>query len=204
MKKNILILFLFVITLNSCHKKKTVPKIETIALDVKIPELLILKTELELDPNKGIWSYNNLPFNGFAISYHKNNILKEKIGFYKGKKQGISKKWHSNGKIRVLCYYQQNKLTNQHKTFRINGMTESECFYVSGKKEGIEKYWHPNGQLAKERTLKNGKENGLQRAWLNNGKIYVNYEAKNGRVFGLKRANLCYKLSDEKITLTNK
>lgn len=198
-----LIFFTLVTTiLFSCNQNKNQTK-DSIN-KIVIRNILVDQSILVLNPNKGVWNYNNIPFNGYAIVYHKNDTLKQKTGFYNGKKQGVSKEWFPNGQLRIESYYHQNALTNTYKAWRLDGVLESECFYVDGKKEGVEKIWYPNGMLSKERNLTNGKENGLQRAWLKNGKIYVNYEARNGRVFGLKRANLCYKLNDEKVILTKK
>ncbi|MDO6736424.1 toxin-antitoxin system YwqK family antitoxin [Wenyingzhuangia sp. 2_MG-2023] len=175
-------------------------------LDTKIiiENIFIDKSSLTLNNTEGVWYYKKQPFNGFAVVYFKNDLLKQKIGFYKGKKQGVAKEWFSNGQLRIESNYNQNALTNTYKAWRANGILESECYFVKGKKEGVEKNWYPNGQLSKLRNLTGGKENGIQQAWLANGEIYVNYEAKHGRVFGLKRANLCYKLNDEKVVITKK
>lgn len=162
-------------------------------------KIVIHKDSLILKGNEGNWYYKNKLFNGFAVKYYSNNKLKEKVGFYNGKKQGIYHYWFSNGSIKLESFYDQNVLVGSYTAFWDNGNKSLESYYLNGKKEGLETQWYPEGNISKKRNLVNGRENGLQQAWLKNGKIYVNYEAKNGRVFGMRRANLCYQLKNEKI-----
>lgn len=177
------------------HKKGiNTPKIFKI-----VDTLTVDKDSLVLNGNEGNWYYKKQLFNGYAVKYYSNKNLKEKIGFYNGKKQGIYRYWFPNKVLKIESNYNQNVLVDNYTCWWINGKKSLEVFYKNGKKEGVEYQWYTNGILSKERNLLNGKENGLQKAWLKNGKIYVNYEAKNGRIFGMKRANLCYQLKNEKI-----
>jgi len=170
----------------------------------EIKNVEVAKTNLNLDGNKGIWYYKNKPFSGFAVKYHANNTIREKVGFSKGKKEGVAKIWYVNGVLKVESHYKQNKLVDAYRSWWNNGVLASEVFYDNGKKQGVEKKWYSTGALSKKRNLVDGLENGLQQAWLKNGKLYVNYEAKNGRVFGMKRANSCYKLEDEVVIVSKK
>ncbi|WP_144894896.1 toxin-antitoxin system YwqK family antitoxin [Lutibacter sp. Hel_I_33_5] len=195
------LLFFNFILLISCSNKSTSKNLdENIDVNtIKIIDFKVDKKELRLDQNKGVWFYQNVPFNGFAISYFDNNQLKEKTGFYNGKRQGIVKKWFSSGNIKLEYFYNQNRIEGLYKSWWDNGQKSSELIYTNGVQNGIEKKWYPSGKIAKIRNVLNGKENGLQKAWLENGKLYVNYEAKNGRVYGLRRANKCYQLKNEKL-----
>lgn len=164
---------------------------------IVIDSFEVEKTALELNQIEGKWYLSHLPFNGYSVKYHANGTLEERLGFYKGKREGIAKRWSEYGVLRVESHYKQNRLVGSYKSWWENGVLGSEANYVNGKINGSVKEWYATGQLAKERQLTNGKEEGLQKAWLENGTLYVNYEAKNGRIFGMKRANSCYQLKDE-------
>jgi len=182
---------------------KTKKSLQTINIELNIKNVEVLKNSLVLDGNKGIWYYNNKPYSGYSVKYHKNDTLMERIGFYKGKKQGVAKSWFRNGVLRMESHYEQNKLVGSYKAWWNNKVLALESHYESGKLQGVQKRWHYTGVLAKKRNLEQGKENGMQQAWLKNGKMYVNYEAKNGRIFGMRRANSCYQLENEVVVAKN-
>lgn len=169
---------------------------EKIQIDASI---IVHKDSLHLNGNEGNWYYKDKLFNGFGVKYYANNSLKEKTGFFKGKKQGVYKVWFENGMLKMASHYHQNTLEGSYKSWWNSGVLASEVTYKNGKAEGVERKWFRDGTLSKERNLLAGREDGLQKAWLENGKLYVNYEAKNGRIFGMRRANSCYKLENEKL-----
>ena len=171
---------------------------------VVINSLEVIKDRLELNGNEGVWYYKSKPFSGYAVRYYNDCALKEKVGFYNGKKEGKRQLWFKNGVLKMSCNYNQNKIEGVYKTWWDNGVLASQVVYVNGFKEGIEQMWYNTGVLAKKSTLLKGKENGMQQAWLQNGKMYVNYEAKQGRIFGMKRANSCYQLEDEVVKRSKK
>jgi antitoxin component YwqK of YwqJK toxin-antitoxin module len=196
------ILLLFLCVFGSC--KEQVTENTSISLDKEITNMLIKKEEIKLNPLLGQWFYKQKPFNGFAVLYHKNDGISEKIGFFNGKREGLYYKYFRDGSIKNKGYYIQNKLHGIKFNYFKNGKVYSESNYVNGKRQGLQRTWFLNGQLAKRKNLNKGKEEGLQQAWLENGKIYVNYEAKNGRIFGMNRANLCYILKNEKVQYAKK
>ncbi|MEO9569824.1 MAG: hypothetical protein ABJH82_07135 [Polaribacter sp.] len=188
----------FLIGCNTTTNKKidTIKKLSNKAIDLTN---IVHKDSLVLNGNEGKWYYKNKLYNGFAVKLYPNKTIKEKTGFFNGKKEGVYKVWFNDGKLKLESHYSQNVLVGTYKSWWNNGNLASEVNYVNGKMNGVERKWFSDGNLSKERNLLKGRENGLQRAWLQNGKIYVNYEAKNGRSFGMKRAKLCYQLKDEKI-----
>ncbi len=194
-------ILLFLLFLASC-KEATVTK-STMDKNSIIDSFEVSKNELALHQIEGKWYYKGAPFNGYSMKFHPNGNAEERLGFYKGKREGIAKRWSENGVLRVESYYIQNRLVGSYKSWWENGVLGSEANYVNGKMKGIAKEWYPSGQLAKERHLIDGMEDGLQKAWLKNGKLYVNYEAKNGRIFGMKRANSCYQLENEIVVRSN-
>lgn len=192
-------LYLFVsllfISLNSCkHAPETTENKEE---QLVIENVTKFKEELELNQLEGTWYYKNSPYDGYSLALHENGQLAEKVGFIKGKRQGVVQRFSASGVLRVEYYYKDNRIEGSYKSWWENGQLAQDAMYVNGKMHGKEKKWYPDGQLAKERNLVDGQEEGLQKAWLKNGTLYVNYEAKNGRIFGLRRANSCYQLEDE-------
>lgn len=157
----------------------------------------VFKEELVLNPLEGVWYYEGHPFTGYALNYHPNGVLAEQIGYFQGKKEGMTRKWFSSGMLRSQGNYVRNRLNGEYKSWWPNGVLSTTSRYKMGVKHGEQCKWYPTGQLARVTRLNLGKEEGLQQAWLASGKIYANYEAKNGRFFGLKRSNLCYELKDE-------
>lgn len=164
---------------------------------MEINTLEVLKSDLELNQIEGRWYYKGKRYNGYALKFHSNGILGERLGFINGSREGLAQQWSANGVLRVECTYRNNRLDGLYKTWWENAERSKEAHYESGILNGEEKQWYPNGQLAKLRNIVNGKEAGLQKGWLKSGKIYVNYEVKNGRIYGMRRTNLCYQLEDE-------
>lgn len=202
--------FLFICILNivlSCNKQKKQMSVNTKKVssieNINISKIDIDKSKLVLNPNEGKWYYKDIPFNGYAVVHYNNGQLKERIGFFEGKKEGIAKKWFSDGLLRKEYYHHRNRIVGELRIWspNPNSILVKESNYLNGVEHGVQKIWHVNGQLAKSRNLSMGKEEGLQQAWLENGKIYINYQAKEGRSFGLKRSTLCHSLKNEKVVL---
>lgn len=165
---------------------------------------VIDKKELILNQLEGTWYFNGRPYNGYSLKSYPYGQTEERLGYYKGKREGVARRWSENGVLRVESHYHQNKLVGEYKTWWENGALAEESYYVNGLQQGEEKQWYPNGIPSKLRQLRDGKEVGLQKGWLQNGTLYVNYEVKNGRIFGMKRANLCYQLENEIVVRNEK
>jgi antitoxin component YwqK of YwqJK toxin-antitoxin module len=194
--KLFLLIFILGCTITTKNKDSESNRLEKKVVD---DTMIVHKDSLVLNGNEGNWYFKKKLYSGYAVKYYTNDSLKEKTGFFNGKKQGAYKVWFENGVLQLETHYNQNVLVNTYKAWWINGVLALESIYINGEKQGVERQWYADGNLSKERNLLEGQENGLQRAWLQNGKIYVNYEAKNGRTFGMRRANLCYQLKNEKI-----
>ena len=67
-----------------------------------IANVEIDKINLELHANEGRWYDQANPFNGYAVSYHKNGALAEHIGYFEGKKEGIAKKWFDDETVQKV------------------------------------------------------------------------------------------------------
>ena len=77
----------FLLASVSCCKQTT--KSKFISSVKEINNITIVKEQVKLNRLKGQWFYNNKPFNGFAVAYYENKITSEKIGFFKGKINGL-------------------------------------------------------------------------------------------------------------------
>jgi antitoxin component YwqK of YwqJK toxin-antitoxin module len=179
-------LFLFI----SCNKIDN----QSIAV---IPKVEMLKDDLALNQNEGKWYSEGKPYSGFALIYHPDDSIAEKIGFYEGKKQGLAQKWYPDGTLKYEVSYNANKKNGLAKNWSNGGTLIAEAYFKNGVPDGVQTRWYESGNIFKKINIKNGVEEGLQQTWWENGKLYVNYEAKNGRVYGLKRSSLCYELENE-------
>ncbi|MFY0591092.1 toxin-antitoxin system YwqK family antitoxin [Roseivirga sp.] len=162
--------------------------------------LVIHKADLILKAEAGIFTFNDKPFSGTAITLSADSVLLERADFYNGKRHGKLTKNFIDGSKSYQANYQNGRLHGISTTWWKNGLKHSEATFDNGVLDGPQKKWYKSGLLFKETNLVAGKESGLQRAWRENGKLYVNYEAKSGRIYGLKRSNLCYQLDNESIT----
>ena len=192
--------FIFLICVFGACKNQEPKSTNTISKKV-IENNFIHKKYLKLNQQKGLWFYNDKPFNGYGFKVYENDTLSEKTTYYRGKREGDDYMYFNDGSIKRKSFYVNNKLHGKKTNFLKNGQIMSEANYIHGRLHGVQKSWYASGQIAKHRNLNDGKEEGMQKAWLENGTIYVNYEAKNGRIFGLKRANLCYTLENEELSI---
>ncbi len=196
--KGSLVLLIF-LNLSACAKtvKETVEVSEQQIEYQEVTALEVPKNTIELNPEKGMWYYQNAPFNGYTVRYYANGKIAERIGYFNGKKEGIAKKWFDTGTLKKISYYSSNRLHGTEKMWWSTGVLAAKLTYHRGFKNGTQQRWYANGQLSRKTNYTKGKEEGIQQAWLENGKIYVNYEAKNGRSFGLRKAKLCFALENE-------
>lgn len=166
---------------------------------IEIPNRTIEKSFLDYNRKISLWTLNNAPYSGCAVSYYSDGTLKEKVGFFNGKKQNQEKSWYSDGKPKQIANYDRGKLHGNKKLWSSQSILLSDITYKSGKLHGEQKTWYPTGELHKKLNMNMGKEDGIQQAFRKNGALYANYEAKEGRIFGLKKTALCFGLEDENI-----
>ncbi|AXG71114.1 hypothetical protein KORDIASMS9_03369 [Kordia sp. SMS9] len=190
-----------------CADRKEKPTVTTTAeFSVEIPNTSVLKSTLKYHPKKSLWTVNNVPYSGFAVSYYPDGILKEEFGILNGLKQNKYLKWYPDGHLQNVTTYHQGKLHGEKKIWSSDAahVLIAQLQYDTGKAHGEQKKWYATGEVYKKLNLHKGKEEGLQQAFRKNGVLYANYEAREGRIFGLKKAALCYGLEDEKVQYENK
>ena len=106
-------------SLSSC--KETTEDKTILEETIVINDVEVLKDNLTLNQLEGKWYYNNEPFSGYSLKFHSNDTLGERLGYYKGKREGIAKKWSENGVLRIESYYKQNRLVKTYKGWWENG-----------------------------------------------------------------------------------
>ena len=167
----------------------------------EIPIKSVKKSVLVYNNKTSIWTLNEIPYSGFAVSYYPDNTLKEKIGILNGKKEHKFTQWYPDGHLKNVSNYHNGKLHGEKKIWTSDSthVLIAHYNYNKGWPHGEQKKWYPSGELFKRINLNMGKEEGMQQAFRKNGALYANYEARDGRIFGLKKAKLCYSLKDENI-----
>ncbi|GAA3518582.1 hypothetical protein GCM10022393_35890 [Aquimarina addita] len=180
------------------QKEKSLANVNT-DLFLDIPDTLAIKSALHYNHKASLWTLNDIPYSGFAVSYYPDNSLKEKFGILEGKKQNKYIQWYPDGHFKNVTNYQKGKLHGEKKIWSSDSthLLLAHFNYQKGKAHGEQKKWYPTGELFKKLNLNQGKEEGIQQAFRKNGVVYANYEARNGRIFGLKKAALCYGLEEE-------
>lgn len=167
----------------------------------EVPKNIVLKTAIKYNHKISLWTLNNRPYSGFAVSYYPDNILREKFGILHGKKQNKFMQWYPDGHLKNVTNYHVGKLHGEKKIWSSDSLHVliAQFNYHTGKAHGEQKKWYQTGELYKKLNLNRGKEEGIQQAFRKNGVLYANYEAREGRIFGLKKAVLCYGLEDENV-----
>lgn len=195
---------MFGLMLLGCNAKTSQQKTPEFTIEyaqISIPNQEIQKSLLTYDKQTSLWEYKGELYSGYATSFYKYDIIKDKIGFVNGRKQGKALKWFLDGELKEVAHYHKGKLHGEKKVWSSEEHHNllSHLQYYSGQPHGEQKQWYQTGEIYKVLHLNMGKEEGLQQAFRRNGDLYANYEAKNGRIFGLKKAALCYGLKEEKI-----
>ena len=132
------LVFLTVFIFSSCNKTTTGNNLTEIK---SIQNSSVDKRQLTLIPEKGRWFYKDKPFNGFAVVYHPNKKIAEKVGYFNGRKEGVAFKYFENGNLQKKSFYSQNKLRSKQVVFWENGNLASETEYANGAKNGMQQFW---------------------------------------------------------------
>lgn len=133
-----LFLVLLAISVFNCKEKALADKDATAFFFAEevlvVPPMEVSKKELVLNQNEGKWYLNGQLYNGYSVKRYPKGNIEERWGFYKGKREGVARRWSEKGAIRVESYYHQNKLVGVYKTWWENGALAEESYYVKGLK----------------------------------------------------------------------
>ena len=88
----------------------------------------------------------------------------------KGKKNGIVKTYHDNGKLKTSINYVDGVKDGQSYLYFEDGETILlELPYVKGKREGVSKKYYENGKLYTETSYQNNELHGLRKVYYRKG-----------------------------------
>ena len=206
MHQNLLAIFILSIFLTACAEKTRIPtkishtpdQVDTL---LEVPNNLVDKSALSYNNKTSLWTLNDQLYSGYAVSFYRDSVLKEKIGIINGRKQNQAIQWYPDGHYKQLANYHKGKLHGEKKSWSSDSshVLITHLNYHLGKVHGVQKIWYPTGEIFKKLNLNMGREEGMQQAFRKNGDLFANYEAREGRIFGLKKTALCYGLEDEKV-----
>tara|TARA_B100001173_G_scaffold310016_1_gene323560 strand:- start:929 stop:1510 length:582 start_codon:yes stop_codon:yes gene_type:complete len=154
-------------------------------------------SETTIDLNKNIVVYNNVPYSGNIYAFYPNSSDTLWSRSYKeGLKQGVWKKYFSNGKLQESRRFDIGKKEGDYLGYYNDGSKNFIFQFKNGEYNGTNKVWTKGGALIEEANFKAGYEQGVQKRWYLNGKIKSNYIIKNNRRYGLLGTKNCITVSD--------
>lgn len=127
----------------------------------------ILATDARLEKERGIFPIDNQPFFGEIIRLFPNEDTMEVATYEKGRKEGQTKKYWSNGRLKFRADYQK------------------------GLYHGLVEEWYEDGQQFTSFEYVDGHESGTQKSWKPDGSIKANYEVIGNRQYGLTGSKNC-------------
>lgn len=133
----------------------------------------INSSDKKLTKEKGSYSYNGKAYTGIIEEYNDSGTLISEIKLVNGKKEGLSKFYWPDGKLKCEANYQ-------------NGIYHGS----------VTRYFE-NGNLFSSFNYDQGQESGKQQIWKSDGRIKVNYEVINGRKYGLTGVKNCVNVLEE-------
>ena len=206
MNQNLLIVFILSTSLISCAEKTqtiTTSLLTPIPFDnlLEVPNKIVDKSTLYYNTKTSLWTLDDQLYSGYAVSFYRDSILKEKIGILNGRKQNQARQWYPDGHYKQLADYHKGKLHGEKSIWSSDSahVLIAHLNYYAGKAHGEQKKWYSTGEIFKKLNLNMGREEGIQQAFRKNGDLFANYEARAGRIFGLKKSALCYDLEDENV-----
>lgn len=171
--------------------------------DISIPDVEVYALNTDIDINNGALYYKGVPYSGVYIVKFKNDSIKSKSQYFKGKKEGYANKWYADGEKYEQRYYSNGYKVGKHIGWWNSGIKKFVYhFNELGQYQGSLTEWYGNGQVFREFNYVNGRESGAQKAWKANGSIKANYEVVNGERFGLIGLKKCFtvKKGQDKVT----
>ena len=202
MRFYILFFLLFIFSCSEVVKEEDFGDVTTQQPSI-IPAIQVYASNTDIDIKNGILYYKDTPYSGVYIVKFKNDSIKSKSQYLKGKKEGCTNKWYADGKKFEQRYYSNGHKVGVHTGWWNNGAKKfSYHFNDLGQYQGPLTEWYNNGQVFRKFNYVNGRENGAQKAWKANGNIKANYEVVNGERYGLIGLKKCFtvKKGQDKVT----
>ena len=130
------------------------------------------------DPTAGLYVWSKDLFagdkkEGTGYIYFPDGKVRQTVTYNKGKMQGLSKEYDSEGNIITLLEYNNDFLVSREKINR----TDSK-----GLKQGSWKDFYPNGSIKSDKTYKDDLLTGYYKEYDNRGKLVLTMLYENGSI----------------------
>ena len=154
----------------------------------------------EIVTHRGVTFLGTTPLTGTLFSLNAKGDTAFITTYRRGKLHGISKHYHSNGRLKSIRHFKEGWKEGEHAGWFGDGKPEFLYHYKNDMFEGNQKEWMENGQLYADLNFEKGQESGSQRVWYVGGKIKTNYVIKNNRRYGLLGTKNCINTVDRVLT----
>ncbi len=131
-------------------------------------------------------NYVDNEIDGEFVEYYTDGIVRAKLTFKEGKKEGKGEIYYHDGQLDVVKNYLNDELHGDFKEYHYNGQIYKEGKYVEDKAEGIWKTYYSNGQLESEKNYVKGKINGIVKEYDRDGKLHNEFTYKKGIIIAYK------------------
>lgn len=110
---------------------------------------------------------------------------KVSLTFKDGKQDGLSEKWHANGKPSEKGIFKSGLKEGEWNIWDQKGAPTFNGNFLEGKEDGTHSYWWANGQLQKNQNFKNGILEGKSWETYRNGQVKFEGEYSDGKKDGI-------------------
>lgn len=116
---------------------------------------------------------------------YKPNQKVEEGPYLNSRKQGLWKKYFSNGNVKDEITYAMNRPNGPYKVYYENGKVEEQGVWKNNRNIGDFKRYHPNGKVAQNFNFNtSGKREGKQQYYYENGQIMIEGNWDSGKESG--------------------
>ena len=159
----------------------------------------------ELLNNNDVYYFRDQPFTGTSVETFKDNtkmqeiqwknglidgtkteyfgggvLVRAKLTFKEGKRQGPFQYFHANGQLKLTGKYVNDLLDSTVNAFYDNGYPKYTFTYVMGEKTGISASYFNNGNIEQKVELLNEKPNGKMETYYEAGNLRLVTNYKQG------------------------
>ncbi len=115
-----------------------------------------------------------------ATNYKPDQKIEEG-SYVANKRQGLWKKYHTNGNLKSEINYENNRPFGPYKLYYSTGKLQEDGNWVRERNTGKFKRFHPNGAVAQDFTFtETGLRTGKQLYYFENGNVEMEVEVVNG------------------------
>ena len=122
------------------------------------------------------------PFTGAVIERYANGRLKSKSEITRGRLNGLSEGWHTNGVRQIRETFSNGMSHGRRLKWYSSGVIESESQLAAGRLHGAFRRWNTDGSLAEEMAMRDGRPDGVSLSFHRNGSIKVRAQFAQGEL----------------------